>query len=63
MAKAKTLKSFRLSEQTIKDLEDLARRWRVTPADAIAVLVRVAGIEEFSDIEQLETMLEIVRRV
>jgi len=58
--KAKKMVSFRLSETTIKALEDIAKREKLTQADVIAVLVycfkehgNTDSIDEYFDVARL----------
>jgi hypothetical protein len=60
---AKELKAFRLSAKTIANLKRLSKQWKVSQADIIAVLAKIAvesksdAIEDALD-EQIETILE-----
>ena len=49
--------SFRLSEQTIKELDQLTLRHKISQANILSVLIHFACIGE--DMEQLENWLEI----
>jgi hypothetical protein len=65
MPNGRKLKSFRLSERTNRDLEQLAARWGVTQTDVLSVLVKEAndpgsGINEN---ESINDKLEMIRRV
>ena len=53
MKKPKKAVSFRLSETTIRELETLATRFKVSKADVIAVLVHFACIGgDYDDIDE-----------
>jgi hypothetical protein len=56
----KTVKSFRISETTVRELEFPAKRWRISQADAIALLVKAAQDDSYDD---LENMAELLRSV
>jgi hypothetical protein len=56
--KAKPLKSFRLSDGTIKALDALARRRGITPAKVITVLVNACGSGVFDEDEETSAKLD-----
>jgi predicted DNA-binding protein len=62
MAKAKKTVGLRLSEDTIKELESLAKREGVSQADVVTILVHAyyVGGDEM-DIEKLEEWFRIVK--
>jgi hypothetical protein len=56
----KTVKSFRISETTARELECLAKRWRISQADVIALLVNAAQDDSY---DSLNDMAELLRKV
>jgi hypothetical protein len=65
MPTEKTLKSFRFSDRTVKDLGQLATHWGVTQTDVLTVLIQEANkmgsvLNESKDIQD---KLEMIRRV
>jgi hypothetical protein len=58
---AKTLRSFRLSDTAHKNLERLARRWRISQADVIALLAKVAAEGDFEDFTSLDDVADQLR--
>jgi hypothetical protein len=56
----KIVKSFRISETTAKELEYLAKRWRISQADVIALLVNAA---QDDSCDNLNDMVELLRKV
>jgi len=61
MAKKKSV-SLRLSEATIKELESLAKRYSVSQADVVAVLIRCVYNNSSIDEDELDEMFELVSR-
>ena len=59
---AKKSVGLRLSETTIRELESLAKKYNVSQADVIAVLVRCAYQNGNIDEEELAELFEIVSR-
>ena len=52
--------SYRLPETTIKGLQDIAKRHKISQADVIAVLVRAVQ-EGIEDIRDLDEHFDIIR--
>jgi predicted DNA-binding protein len=65
MSKEKTLKSFRFSSRTIRDLEQLATHWGVTQTDVLTILIQNANKLEsvLDENEDIQTAVDMVRRV
>lgn len=65
MQKEKTLKSFRLSDRTIRNLESLAGHWGVTQTDVLTVLIQEANTlgSVLDENEEIQDKLEMIRRV
>ena len=61
MAIKKTV-GLRLSESTVKELESLAKRYKVSQADVVSVLVRCVYHNGELDGENLEELFEIAAR-
>jgi len=61
MAAKKTL-GIRLSEATIKELDSLAKKYNVSQADVVAVLVRCVYQNGNIDEDELNELFEIVSR-
>ena len=53
--------TFRLSIETIRQIEDLAKRNKVSQADVISVLVHCASKSDCFDEDALEDMFDIIR--
>jgi len=53
---------LRLSEATIKELEFLAKRYSVSQADVVAVLIRCVYNGGSIDGDELDEMFELVSR-
>ena len=53
---------LRLSEATIKELEFLAKRYSVSQADVVAVLIRCVYNNSSIDEDELDEMFELVSR-
>ena len=62
MASPKKSVGLRLSESTIRELESLAKKYGVSQADIVAVLVRC--VYQHGEVEQdtLDDMFEVVAR-
>jgi predicted DNA-binding protein len=56
---AKKQMTFRLSQNTTKELEALAKRYNVSQAEVIAVIVHLVYTGE--DIDSLDTWFDIVK--
>jgi hypothetical protein len=58
---AKKAVTFRLSEITVNELNALAKRYKVSQADVIAIIIHAiyAGL----DLEQLDEYFEVARMV
>jgi hypothetical protein len=56
----KIVKSFRISEITARESEGLAKRWRVSQADVIALLISAAQDDSY---DNLDDMVELLRKV
>jgi predicted transcriptional regulator len=56
----KAVKSFRLSDATARALETLARRWGVSQADVLAILVAAA---ESGDYDQVDEMVDLAKKL
>jgi len=59
---AKKTVGLRLSEPTIKELESLAKRFKVSQADVVSVLVRCVYNNGDIDGDSLEELFEIAAR-
>jgi hypothetical protein len=57
----KTVKSFRISETTVRELEYLAKRWRISQADVIALLVSAAQDDSYDNPDDMAELLRKVR--
>ena len=57
MASAKYRTSFALDEETIRTLQNLAARWRVSQAEVVRRAVRYAAAEEQTDADRLQQRL------
>ena len=51
--------SFRFSEDTIRELNQLSKRYKISQANLLAILIHFACVGE--EMEQLETWLDIAR--
>jgi hypothetical protein len=56
----KIVKSFRISEITARELEGLAKRWGISQADVIALLISAAQDDSY---DNLNDMAELLRKV
>jgi hypothetical protein len=65
MPAEKTLKSFRFSDRTVKDLKQLATHWGVTQTDVLTVLIQEANKmgSILDKSEDIQAKLEMIRRV
>jgi hypothetical protein len=65
VSKDKKLKTFRLSERTVRDLEQLATRWSVTQTDVLTVLIQEANNmgSVLDENEGIQDKFEMIRRV
>ena len=64
MKTTKKAVSFRLSESTMKDLENLARRYSVSQADVITVLVNAVSRYDDDELaEKIQHDLSIAARL
>jgi len=61
MAAKKSI-GLRLSDATIKELESLAKKYNVSQADVVAVLIRCVYNTGGIDGDELDEMFEIVSR-
>jgi len=61
MAVKKTV-GLRLSEATIRELNDLAKRYKVSQADVVAVLVRCVYSNSAIEEDALDELFEIAAR-
>jgi hypothetical protein len=61
----KKLKSFRLSDRTIRDLEQLAARQKITQTDVLTVLIQEANNpgSVIDEDEAINDRFEMIRRV
>lgn len=61
----KKLKSFRLSDRTIRDLEQLAARRKITQTDVLTVLIQEANNpgSVIDEDEAINDRFEMIRRV
>ena len=59
---AKKTVGFRLSEATIKELESLAKKHKVSQADVVAVIVRCVYQNGNVDEDELYELFEVVSR-
>ena len=59
---AKRSVGLRLSEATIRELEALSKKYNVSQADVVAVLVRCVYQNGNIDDEELDEMFEVVSR-
>jgi hypothetical protein len=57
---SKRMKSFRLSEETIKELESISKREKVSQSTVLAILIHSRYRE--LDIDTIEEYFEIARR-
>ena len=51
--------SFRFGEDTIKELDQLTKRYKISQANLLAILIHFASVGE--DMEQLESWLDIAK--
>ena len=51
--------SFRFGEDTIKELKQLSKRYKISQANLLAILIHFAYIGE--DMDQLENWLDIAK--
>jgi hypothetical protein len=56
--KPKPLKAFRLSDGTIKTIDSVAKRWHITPAKVITVLVKAYDSGVFDEDETISDKLD-----
>jgi hypothetical protein len=59
----KNIKSFRLSEKTITELESLARRWQLGQTETLAIIIHAAGTIGFEDEDQVNALVELAKRI
>jgi hypothetical protein len=61
----KTLKSFRFSSRTIRDLQALAARWGITQTDVLTVLIQEANDmgSILDESESIQDKVEMIQRV
>ena len=62
MGVAKKSVGLRLSMETIQELESLAKKYKVSQADVVSVLVRCVYQHDEVDAEKLEELFDIVSR-
>jgi len=51
--------SFRFGEDTIKELDQLTKRYKISQANLLAILIHFASVGE--DMDQLESWLDIAK--
>ena len=51
--------SFRFGEDTIKELDQLTKRYKISQAGLLAILIHFASVGE--DMDQLESWLDIAK--
>ena len=51
--------SFRFGEDTIRELNQLTKRYKISQANLLAILIHFANVGE--DMEQLESWLDIAK--
>jgi predicted DNA-binding protein len=56
----KVLKSFRLSLETLKNLENLAKYWNVTQSEVLTILISAANL---GDYDRIDEMIELARKL
>ena len=59
---AKRSVGLRLSEATVNELESLAKKYHVSQADVVAVLIRCVYSSGSIDEDELDEMFELVSR-
>ena len=59
---AKKSVGFRLSEATIKELDSLARKYKVSQSDVVAVLIHCVCQNGNIDEDELRDLFEVVSR-
>jgi len=61
MAAKKTV-GLRLTEATIRELDSLAKKYKVSQSDVVAVLIHCAYHKGYIDEEDLNNLFEVVSR-